>query len=246
MRRRVQVLALSTGMALLGALSCLPGCSDGAPTASDVCGQAKNRIASCGASLPLFSDGPCTGTSRIVARCVVDHAQDCDELATLFGRIDACAADMLDGGDPLLPPATDLPVPGGDGGRNDAGKDPPPAPPRDAGSDSAGPTLDGGAEAGPVAWAGMDVTGTVLLSEEKRFQTPALPAGSYSFTMTGTGDADLYVRKTSAPTAASYDCRPFVVGSTESCTVTLLAPAIVHVMIHGAVTTSTFTLEGRP
>jgi hypothetical protein len=231
---------------VLGLLALLPllACSSGAAPAADVCAEAKNRFAACGTSLPLLSDGPCTGTTRIVARCVVDHAHDCDELATLFARIDACVADMLDGGDSLLPPATDLPVPLRDGGTPDARTDAGVAPPKDSGTDAA--PLDAGVDAGPVAWPGLDATGTVALAEERRFQTPLLPAGTYSFATTGTGDVDLYVRKTTAPTTATYDCRPFLTGSTESCTVTLAAPAIVHVMIRGEVTTSTFTLEGRP
>ena len=229
---------------VLLALSAIAACSGGELPASDVCGQAKDRFAACGTSLPLLTDGPCSGTTRIVARCVVDHAKDCDELATLFGRIDACVADMLDGGDSLLPPASDLPVPGRDGGLLDAARDATVAPPRDASVDA--PVLDSGVDAGPVAWPGLDATGTVALAEEKRFQTPVLPVGTYAFAMTGTGDADLYLRKGAAPTTATFDCRPFASGSTESCSVTLTAPTVVHLMIRGETTTSTFTLEGRP
>jgi hypothetical protein len=101
-------------------------CSSAQPVAGDMCVEAKNRFASCGTSLPLLTDGPCSGTTKIVARCVVDHAHDCDELATLFGRIDACVAGLLDGGDELLPPATDLPVSPHDAGRDaidEAGRD---------------------------------------------------------------------------------------------------------------------------
>ena len=86
------------------------------PAATDVCGQASAQFATCGTELPLLNGGPCTGTAKIMARCVVDHAHDCDELASLFSRIDQCVSDVLDGGDALLPPATDLPVPALDGG----------------------------------------------------------------------------------------------------------------------------------
>jgi hypothetical protein len=140
--------------ALLLALGALVACSGDDPPAADVCGEAKDRFASCGTSLPLFSDGPCTGTTRIVARCVVDHARDCDELATLFVRIDACVADLLDGGDGLLPPATDLPVPprdaGGDGAASDAASladDAAPRPVDSGGVD--GTTGDAGTEVKP-------------------------------------------------------------------------------------------------
>lgn len=102
------VLAIS----LLAAAACASS-KDPAPT--DVCGQASAQFASCGTELPILS-GTCTGTTKIMARCVVDHAHDCDELASLFSRIDECVSDVLDGGDALLPPATDLPVPDLDGG----------------------------------------------------------------------------------------------------------------------------------
>lgn len=98
----------------------------------------------------------------------------------------------------------------------------------------------------PGAWAGMDESGTVAKNEEKRFTTPELPAGAYTFTMTGTGDADLYVKKGTAPTTTSYDCRPYIGGSSETCTVTLAAPSAIHVMVRGYAASSTFSLAGRP
>lgn len=236
-------LVIALALALAGALV---ACSTAAPAAADVCAEATNRFNSCGTSLPLLTDGPCSGTTKIVARCVVNHAHDCDELATLFGRLDACVADMLDGGDSLLPPASDLPVPSRDGGPVAEPADAGPALPKDAGEAGPPPVVDSGVDSGPVAWPGLAATGTVASAEERRFQTPSLPAGTYTFTMTGTGDADLYVRKTSAPTTATYDCRPFTTGSSESCAVTLSAPAIIHVMIRGEAATSNFKLEGRP
>jgi vibriolysin len=52
--------------------------------------------------------------------------------------------------------------------------------------------------------------------------TLTVPAGkAVTFNQAGlsgtTGDADLYVRKGSAPTTSTYDCRPYLSGSTESC-----------------------------
>ena len=44
-----------------------------------------------------------------------------------------------------------------------------------------------------------------------------LDSGSFSAVMTGTGDADLYVRRGSAPTTSSYDCRPYRSDSQETC-----------------------------
>lgn len=65
--------------------------------------------------------------------------------------------------------------------------------------------------------------------------------------MTGTGDADLYVRAGSAPTATQYECRPFKLGSTEQCTIALAKPTVIHVMIRGgSAQTSTYSLTVRP
>ncbi|MCC6667846.1 MAG: PPC domain-containing protein [Polyangiaceae bacterium] len=94
------------------------------------------------------------------------------------------------------------------------------------------------------AWAGMTESGSVAKSTEKRFTTPKLPKGSYRFDMTGTGDADLYVRVGSAPTKTLYDCRPYKAGSKESCTVKLNTDAPVHVMVRGWAASSSFKLVG--
>ncbi len=98
----------------------------------------------------------------------------------------------------------------------------------------------------PGAWTGMNESATVAKNEEKRYQTPSLPAGTYSFQLAGGGDADLYVRRGSEPTTTSYDCRPYKSGSAESCTVTLAEPATVHVMVRGYAASSAFTLTARP
>lgn len=102
--------------------------------------------------------------------------------------------------------------------------------------------VDGGEE--PDPWEGMLEAGTVAKDEEMRFTTPTLAAGRYRFDLTGTNDADLYVRMGSAPTTESYDCRPFKSGSTESCTVDLPAATEIHVMVRGWATESDFELEG--
>jgi Bacterial pre-peptidase C-terminal domain len=98
---------------------------------------------------------------------------------------------------------------------------------------------------GGGAWPGLNVSGSVARAVEQRWQTPELPAGAYTFSMTGTGDADLYVRRGSAPTTTSYDCRPYTSGSAETCTVTLAAPGPIHVMVRGYAAASTFALVGK-
>jgi len=51
--------------------------------------------------------------------------------------------------------------------------------------------------------------------------TMTVPAGRSTLTFTtagGTGDADLYVRFGTAPTATYFDCRPYKTGNAETCT----------------------------
>jgi hypothetical protein len=103
---------------------------------------------------------------------------------------------------------------------------------------------DGGG--GGEEWEGLDESGTVARNQEVRFTTPALAAGRYRFEMTGTADADLYVRLGSAPTTSTWDCRPYADGSAESCEVTAAEGQAVHVMVRGYATTSNFELLGFP
>ncbi|TNF24710.1 MAG: hypothetical protein EP329_24465 [Deltaproteobacteria bacterium] len=100
---------------------------------------------------------------------------------------------------------------------------------------------------GPVdeGWAGLSEAGTVTRHQETRFETPVLPAGRYRFTMTGTGDADLYVRTGDAPGLDLFDCRPYLNGSDEVCEVSLGSEAAIHLMVNGYAASSTFELEGE-
>jgi hypothetical protein len=97
----------------------------------------------------------------------------------------------------------------------------------------------------PQPWSGIDDHGTVAKGATKKWATPVLDAGTYQFDMTGSGDADLYVRIGKAPTTATYDCRPYKTGSNESCSVTLAQPSTINVMVRGYATTSDFALVGK-
>lgn len=57
----------------------------------------------------------------------------------------------------------------------------------------------------------------------------------------GTGDVDLYVRKSAAATLTAYDCRPYQGGSKESCSI--VGPAVVYVGLNGYAATSNYTLK---
>jgi hypothetical protein len=103
----------------------------------------------------------------------------------------------------------------------------------------------GGGTPGPTPWAGISESGTIARNAEKRWATPTLPAGTYLFEMTGTADADLYVRRGSAPTTSSFDCRPYKTGSNETCRVTLSAPGVIHAMVRGWASSSQWDLTAR-
>lgn len=94
---------------------------------------------------------------------------------------------------------------------------------------SAGYTLTGTyTEEGPppptttVLQNGVTVSGLSLATNQELFFVLDVPAGAtdLKFQMTGTnGDTDLYVRRGSLPTDAAYDCRPWLSGSNETCTI---------------------------
>jgi hypothetical protein len=100
----------------------------------------------------------------------------------------------------------------------------------------------GGGE--PVVWEGMQQSGSVSREQEARYETPKLAPGKYRFDMTGTNDADLYVRVGQAPTKTAYDCRPYKYGSKESCVVELTVEAPIHVMVRGWAASSSFQVAG--
>ena len=90
-----------------------------------------------------------------------------------------------------------------------------------------------------------------MKDEQKNFTTPTLQPGVYVITMKGSatvpgGDADLYVRAGSAPTTATYDCRPYKSGSEEECQITLTSAKKIYIAVRGyASAGSPFTLTGR-
>lgn len=76
-------------------------------------------------------------------------------------------------------------------------------------------------------------TTTVKKDEQKTGEYAATAAGEYTIKLTGTGDADLHVKKGSAATLESYDCRPYDGTSVEECKVTLAAGEKVFWMVAG-------------
>jgi len=83
-------------------------------------------------------------------------------------------------------------------------------------------------------------------SSETSF-TMDVPAGATNLTFDmsgGTGDADLYVKFGSAPTANDYDCRPYKGGNTESCPIANAQAGTYHVKIIGYSSFSGVSLTG--
>lgn len=63
-----------------------------------------------------------------------------------------------------------------------------------------------------------------------------VPAGASNLVMSisgGTGDADLYTRFGTAPTTTSYDCRPYLSGNNESCSVAAPQAGKYYIKVHG-------------
>src|SRR5439155_18096855 len=66
---------------------------------------------------------------------------------------------------------------------------------------------------------------------------------TFSAAMTGTGDPDLYVKFGSAPTTSAYDCRPYVEGPGETCTLTVPAGATQAFVAVNGYSASTYSLN---
>lgn len=76
---------------------------------------------------------------------------------------------------------------------------------------------------------------SVSAGQEVRYAPMAAAGGTvFRVSMTGTNDADLYVRFGAAPTTSAYDCRPYRADSNETCELTVPdGGAEAHVMVRG-------------
>ncbi|MEI5639669.1 MULTISPECIES: S8 family peptidase [unclassified Pseudoalteromonas] len=83
---------------------------------------------------------------------------------------------------------------------------------------------------------GVAKTGLSGSAGSDQFFTFEVLAGKSNVTFSmsgGTGDADLYVKQGSQPTASSYDCRPYKGGNSETCSFDAPQAGTYHVMING-------------
>ena len=93
-----------------------------------------------------------------------------------------------------------------------------------------------GGGGGNVLQNGVALTGQSGATNAQLFYTVVIPAGASNLVISesgGTGDADLYTKFGSAPTLSSYDCRPYLTGNNESCTVASPQAGTYYVMLNG-------------
>jgi serine protease len=94
---------------------------------------------------------------------------------------------------------------------------------------------------------GVGITIADATVNHKQNWTMAVPAGATNlvFTMSGgTGDADMYVKFGAAPTTTTYDCRPYVSGNAETCTMSPVQAGTYYVMVNAYAAYSGVTLKG--
>lgn len=76
-------------------------------------------------------------------------------------------------------------------------------------------------------------SGSLALNQTRSFGPFKAGIGSFKASTTGTGDIDLYARRTAVPTTTSYDCKSEGSTSTESCSISLTASGNVYVLLKG-------------
>lgn len=83
---------------------------------------------------------------------------------------------------------------------------------------------------------GVAVSGLSGAAGSAAYWTVQVPAGASNLSIAasgGTGDVDLYLRAGSQPTTTTYDCRPYLSGNNETCTIPAPAAGTYHVMLRG-------------
>ena len=94
---------------------------------------------------------------------------------------------------------------------------------------------------------GVARTGLSGAASSETTYTLVVPAGATNlkFVMAGgTGDADMYVKFGSAPTTTTYDCRPYLSGNNETCTITTAQAGTYYVKLRGYSAYSGVSLTG--
>lgn len=100
---------------------------------------------------------------------------------------------------------------------------------------------------GNVLQNGVAVTGLTATTGNSLTYTLSVPAGATNLkfvTSGGSGDGDLYVKFGSAPTTASYDCRSWNSGNSETCSITTAQAGTYYVLVNAYSTFSGLSLTG--
>ncbi|MEO7066147.1 MAG: pre-peptidase C-terminal domain-containing protein [Rhodanobacter sp.] len=93
-----------------------------------------------------------------------------------------------------------------------------------------------GGGSGNALQNGVALTGQSAATNGQLAYTVVIPAGASNLVISesgGSGDADLYTKFGSAPTLSSYDCRPYMTGNNESCSVAAPQAGTYYVMLNG-------------
>ena len=95
--------------------------------------------------------------------------------------------------------------------------------------------------------SGSTVTGLAASTGNwSPYYSIVVPSGASSLTVSisgGTGDGDLYVRKSYHPTLSSYTCRPYLTGNSETCTISSPAAGTYYMAVEAYATYSGVTLK---
>ncbi len=114
------------------------------------------------------------------------------------------------------------------------------------GACNSGQTLSGGGSPATLT-NGVPLSGLSAAINASVNYTLQVPAGASNLSIQssgGSGDGDLYVRYGSAPTTATYDCRPYLTGNNETCTFPTPQAGIYHVMVRAYSAFSGVSLVG--
>jgi hypothetical protein len=108
-------------------------------------------------------------------------------------------------------------------------------------------TYSGGTPSGDTLTNGAATAAYSGAAASWKCWTLTVPAGkAVTFAQAGgTGDADLYVRKGAAPTTSTYDCRPYLGGNNETCSIAASATQIqFYACSYGYTSYTSTTMKG--
>jgi vibriolysin len=105
----------------------------------------------------------------------------------------------------------------------------------------------GGGGGGSVLTNGVATAAYSGASGSWTCYTLSVPTGKTSVVFNqagGTGDADLYVKFGSQPTSTSYNCRPYLSGNTETCTISNPSAGTWYACSYGYTSYTSTTMKG--